>query len=88
MNIKLGNTELIHDNITRCEDIEDLKEVLHMNSRYYQEWKRFINDVVEVNSLSYEKLGNIYMSILLYFYIKVYQIHNFYSILLSVELIV
>ena len=59
MKIKQGNTELIHDNITRCEDIEDLKEVLHMNSRYYQEWKRFINDVVEVNSLSYEKLGKL-----------------------------
>ncbi len=59
MRIKQGDTELIHDRITRCEDIDELKEILCRNSGIYQEWKRFIRSIAEVNSISYEKLGKL-----------------------------
>lgn len=54
--IRQGDTEIFHDKISCCEDIEELKEIFDKNSNYYQDWKRFINAVVEIDHLSYESL--------------------------------
>lgn len=59
MKIKQGNTKLFQDKVTRCEEIEDLKVIMHMNSGNFLEWKKFINALIEVNDLSYEKLGKL-----------------------------
>lgn len=59
MKIRRGDTELFHDRITRCEDVDELRAILNRNSDYYNDWKGFINAVVEVNKLSYEKLARL-----------------------------
>ncbi len=57
MIIRQGDTELFYDRIARCEDIDELRAILNRNSDYYSDWKSFINAVVDVNKLSYEKLA-------------------------------
>lgn len=59
MKIRQGDTELFHEKVARCEDVEELKEILNRDSDYYQDWKKLMNGVMEVNKLSYEKLGRL-----------------------------
>jgi DNA-binding transcriptional MerR regulator len=53
IHIKDGRTVLMLDEVERCEDIDDLQAILNKNSRYFTDWKAFINNLVNVNGYSY-----------------------------------
>ena len=49
----------MYESVTRCEEIDELRELLDKCSSYYTLWRDYINDILINNDLSYEKLGKI-----------------------------
>ena len=61
MEIYEVNTQICNDQVARCEDINEFKEILDKNSQYYKDWKFYINRLVEVNHLNYVQMGELCM---------------------------
>lgn len=61
MQIHDGNTQICNDQVARCEDLDQFKEIIDMNSQYYRNWKLYINRLVEVNHLNYVQMGDLCM---------------------------
>ena len=53
------NTIEMYDEVIRCEEIHELKEILNKYSAYYSRWRDYINDILLKNKLSYEKMGKL-----------------------------
>ena len=59
MYIRSGDTQIGNDEVGRCESLDELKSILDQKSDCYQDWKYFINRLVEKNHLNYTQMGKI-----------------------------
>ena len=57
--MRIVNTIEMYDEVIRCEEIDELKEIINKYSPYYSRWRDYINDILLKNSLSYEKMGKL-----------------------------
>lgn len=47
----------VNDEVAKCESIVELKEILNQNSTYYQEWKFYINRLMEQSHMNYMQMA-------------------------------
>lgn len=53
------NTLDVNEQVSKCESLVELKEILSKNSTYYQKWKNYINRLVERKHLNYVQLAKV-----------------------------
>ena len=51
------NTFDVNEEVSKCESLAELQEILSRNSNYYYVWKNYINYMVEKNHLNYVQLA-------------------------------
>ena len=44
---EINVTERLLDEVERCEDIDDLRNVLKLHSEFYTSWKTYINRLID-----------------------------------------
>lgn len=57
LNSKDRRTMDINDEVSRCDNISELKEILIQNSSYYSDWKRYINRLMEKSHMNYVQMA-------------------------------
>lgn len=53
------NTLRLNDEVEKCETLAELQQILNQNSEYYQEWKRYINLLMERKHANYVQMARL-----------------------------
>lgn len=53
------NTFDVNEQVSKCESLAELQEILSKNSSYYHNWKQYINRLVERKHLNYVQLAKV-----------------------------
>ena len=51
------NTIDVNEQVSKCESLVELQEILSKNSNYYKDWKQYINRLVERKHMNYVQLS-------------------------------